>query len=277
MFPDDEERAREGTHLVSQRLKLGEIVLRAGVIDQLQLQSALGEQEKWGGRLGVVLIKLGYVTEQELVNAVAGQLGLPVATLDGKQIPRRILDLIPYDYADDHTCLPLFLKDEEGTETLYVGMDDPSNLEVLDDLAFRTGMRVKPVVVAASEICEGIDRFYRDLERDSTPDEVEITQPEVENVLAAASRDTSPFETEKPVCFEPAEETLHLEDEAVEAPKRSADDAGDEKGVENNDHLSTHMLLQALTQVLIEKGVLTREEFHERVLALSGEGGPEKD
>ena len=84
---------------------------------------------------------------------IAGQLDLPVATLDGKKIPRRVLDLVPYDYADDHTCLPLFLKEEEGMETLYVGMHDPSNLDVLDDLAFRTGMRVKPVVIAASEIC----------------------------------------------------------------------------------------------------------------------------
>lgn len=82
MFSDDEHRAREVTHFVSGRLKLGEIVLRAGVIDQLQLDSALGEQRKWGGRLGIFLVKLGYVTEEDLVNAVASQLNLPVATRD---------------------------------------------------------------------------------------------------------------------------------------------------------------------------------------------------
>lgn len=265
---------------MNQRVKLGEIVLRAGVIDELQLKSALGQQDKWGGRLGVVLVRMGFVTELELVNAVASQLNLPVAKLDGKKIPRKILDLIPYEYADDHTCLPLFLKNEEGRDTLYVGLDDPSNLDILDDLSFRTGLQVKPVVVAASEICEGIDRFYRDLEpedrENEDADEEKSSAPEVEAEPPVRSRDTSLFAAEpSPETTDPGDTTLSLLDQVVGIEKllvEESEQAPDRRRVEANDETSTHTLLRALTQILIEKGVLTREEFQQRILALRSEG-----
>ncbi len=229
-------------------MKLGEIAQRAGLIDEMQLNAALGEQKKWGGRLGLVLIRMGYVTENDLVQALAGQLDLPVATLDGKKIPQSVLDLVPYEYADDHTCLPLFLKNEEGVDTLYIAMDDPSNLAVLDDLAFRTGMRVKPVVVATSEICEAIDRFYRNLDPSSRPQArptLELSEDtREEEILGVASRDTNPFEGDG------AESTAAGND--TPPPARS-------------DEPSTRLVLHALAQIMIEKGVMTRDEFQRRI------------
>ena len=68
---------------MNQRLRLGEIMLRAGVIDEMELQSALGEQKKWGSRLGLVLIRLGYATEQQIVkrSQVAGW-AMPIGRLE---------------------------------------------------------------------------------------------------------------------------------------------------------------------------------------------------
>lgn len=253
---------------MSPRPKLGEIVLRAGVIDELQLDSALGEQKKLGDRLGLVLIRLGYVTEQDLVQALASQLDLPVATLEGKKIPRRVLDLVPFDYADDHTCLPLFQKNEEGVETLYIGMDDPSNLDVLDDLAFRTGMRLKAVVVAAAEIRQGIDRFYRDLEPGPQPSRAEPAAPEPAAPPIVASRDTNPFDDEAPESADPPAERPRVRAESVENEKSTPD---------ANPEPSTRLVLHALTQIFIEKGIISREELQQRVLALSSADEGDQD
>ncbi|MCP4037800.1 MAG: hypothetical protein GY733_12740 [bacterium] len=252
---------------MSQRLKLGEIVLRAGVIDEMQLEAALGEQEKWGGRLGLILVRQGYATEQDLVQALAGQLGVPVATLDGKKISKRVLDLVPYDYADDHTCLPLVLKNEEGVDTLYVGMDDPSNLEVLDDLAFRTGMRIKPVVVATSEICEGIDRFYRNIDPGARPFQKEASlAAAVPEPATVTSRDTNPFE---------GDEAPYDTDRASTPQPIGIENETPQAGGEP----STRLILHALAQIMIEKGIMTREEFQQQIglLTACDEGDPIQD
>jgi type IV pilus assembly protein PilB len=143
------------------RPKVGEILVQAGVIDKFQLQAALGEQARWGRRLGVTLIKLGFVEELDLVRALASQLDLPVARLEGKRIQPEILELVPMALAEQHMVVPLFVKKQAGSQTLFLGMEDPSNLAVLDDLTFRTGMEVRPVMVGPSEIAEAIDRYYR--------------------------------------------------------------------------------------------------------------------
>lgn len=243
-----------------QRPKLGEIVMRAGIIDSLQLDAALGDQKKWGGRLGTTLIKLGFLTEADLVRALASQLDLPVASLDGKRIPKSVLALVPYDYADDHTCLPLFIKQEGGQDTLYLATDDPCNLDVLDDLAFRTGLVVKPVVVAASEICEGIDRFYRD----------RVSPPKP----ASGPVETRVWNDSENLAFG---ETIPFQDELVHSkiaapfrePELELTGASGDRGAEPvSSEPSTRLILHALTQIMIEKGVMTREEFQQHLQRL---------
>jgi len=309
---DDEKRAREVPHFVSERPKLGEIVLRAGVIDEMQLDAALGEQKKLGERLGTVLIRLGFVTEQELVQALASQMDLPVATLEGKKIPQRVLDIVPLEFAQEHTCIPLFQKEEGGIETLYIGMDNPSDLDVLDDLAFRTGMRVKPVVVATSEINYGIDLFYRALEGSAeagpsvNKEKEEVAPPDFALEPIVDCRDTNPFEevllagesSELPELVveladddselpelevEPADEPsepqaldAEVATETEELPQLEAELVEDEPSAASPapsappaSEPSTRLILHALTQIFIEKGLMSREELQQRVLALS--------
>jgi len=148
---------------VLEKPKIGEILLAARVIDEAQLKAALADQKRWGGRLGIGLIKLGFLSERDLVRGLASQLELPIADLEGKRIPSAVLELVPFEFAEQFTCLPLFVKEDLGIATLYLGMDDPLNLDVIDNLSFRIGMPVRAVVVAPSELNEGIDRFYRDL------------------------------------------------------------------------------------------------------------------
>lgn len=276
-------------------------MLRAGVIDEMELQSALGEQKKWGSRLGLVLIRLGYATEQQIVQAVASQLSVPVATLDGKKIPEKVLGLVPYDYADAHTCLPLFMKEEEGVETLYLAMDDPSNLDVLDDLGFRTGLRVKPVVVATSEISAAIDRFYRHIERkvEASDDRSAYFGTTTELVPSEGDDGFDVFSFVGPSDRLTQKDSADDEDSSIRnlgghagnsqgsrppvgalthQPAKQSSDQPTTKSVENLeapatesrvDENSTRRILHALTQIMIEKGLVTREEIFYRVQSLA--------
>jgi len=150
------------------RIRIGEILVNAGVIDQHQLNAALGEQRRWGRPIGQTLVKMGLVEERDLVRALASQLSLPVASLDGKRIGPDVLALVPAEVAEQRMVLPLFVKKSGRRTTLYLAMEDPGDLAVLDDLAFRTGFQVKPVMMSPSELCEGIDRYYRDA-KDALP------------------------------------------------------------------------------------------------------------
>jgi len=218
-------------------MKLGEILVSAGVIDQFQLRSALGEQQRWGGRLGITLIKLGFLDERDLVQALAGQLGLPVAHLEGKRIQSEILDLVPVEVAERSMCIPLFLREEHGRKTLFLGMEDPCDLQVMDELAFRTGMAVRPVLMGPSEICEGIDRFYH--RRDRGSEALELTESPAPAVLARAHREPDP----------PA---------SVASPGLP--------GVAAN----PVAWIEAIAEILVESGVVTREDLESRVRARLG-------
>ncbi len=142
------------------RPRVGEILVAAGIIDEMQLEAALGEQKRWGRRLGVTLIKMGMVEEGHLIRALAKQLDLPVASLAGKRIPKEVIALVPARMASEHGVIPLFTKSGGRNGQLYLGMEDPFNLAVLDDLAFRTGMEIHPVMVGSTELGEALDRYY---------------------------------------------------------------------------------------------------------------------
>jgi len=242
------------------RPKLGEILVRAGVIDSIQLKSALSEQQRWGNRLGKTLVEMGLVDEATLVRTLAAQLELPMVRLEGKQIGRDVLSLIPADAARAHRCLPLFVKEEDGgVRCLHLGMEDPSNLEALDDLAFQIGMRIRPVLVAPSELAKAIDRHYpgsaapEALEADGAGDDVFLRDgPD----LALASDDELALETDPDPDPEPrfaSELPAHPGPPAAAGPIPPA------------------AVLRAIAQLLIEKGVLTREELVERVRAQDGD------
>ena len=145
---------------MSEKLKIGEILVRTGLIQEAQLRSALGEQARWGGRIGITLVKLGFLTEEDLVRALGSHFGIPVVRLQGKRIAPDVLSLLPTDFADKHGCMPLFIHWENGMEVLYLGMEDPGDLAVLDDVAFRSGLRVRPVLVGPVQIRDAIEQLY---------------------------------------------------------------------------------------------------------------------
>lgn len=143
------------------RRRLGELLIEAGVLDKERLNKALSEQKHGGQPLGVTLVKLGFVDERALLAVLGKQLDFPVVQLEGRRISPEVLELVPYEIAIKHHCIPLFAGNNGPERELYLGMSDPTDLDAIDDVSFRTGMRICPVLVGYSEIEEAIRRRYK--------------------------------------------------------------------------------------------------------------------
>ena len=279
---------------MSEKPRVGEILVRAGVIDELQLSSALGEQSRWGRRLGVTLIKMGMVEEGHLVRALAKQLDLPVASLAGKRISDDVIALVPMRVASEHGVIPLFVKKEGETGQLFLGMEDPSNLAVLDDLSFRTGMEIHPVMVGPSELGEAMDRYYLGSsagnstrsDTGSPGDVLGTTAGDAMGEQNLRSVTDEKDEQTPPGLREPAySETTHSDNSDnsdVPAASRDTEIELNERAPVLPDGLledvaqavleteHTRKVAKAIAQLLIEKGILTLEEVQARIAQQKG-------
>lgn len=114
-------------------IRLGDLLVKAKVINDGQLRAALNEQQKWGGRLGELLVRMNFVTEELLVRALSKQLNLVTVNLEAVQsVPPHVVAKIPLEVARDLVALPLQLRDEG--KTLVVVMAEPQNIKHVDTL-----------------------------------------------------------------------------------------------------------------------------------------------
>lgn len=136
--------------------RLGELLLREKLITPEQLQNAISEQKKNGGRLGYNLTKLGYISEKDLTLFLSKQYGIPTIDLENQEIDSEIVKLIPEDVARKYQVLPV----SRTGATLVVAMTDPSNIFAIDDIKFLTGYNVEPLVSSDAAIKDAIDKYY---------------------------------------------------------------------------------------------------------------------
>jgi len=137
-------------------LKIGEFLQKANLINQEQLERALEEQKSSGGRIGEHLIRLGYVTEEDILDCLSQQYGVPSINLHHFEIDESIIRLIPADVARKYQFIPV----SKTGATLTVAMADPTNVFAMDDITFITGYRVEPVVASEEALREAIDKYY---------------------------------------------------------------------------------------------------------------------
>ncbi len=140
-------------------IKLGELLIKANVLNEGQLKAALAEQQKWGGRLGDILVRMNLLTEDILVRALSKQLAIPAVNLETVQgIPPHVKAKIPASTARDLVALPYQLRDEG--KTLVVAMAEPQNIDTLDHLRAVSKCRIVPNVAGRSAIMRAFGRFY---------------------------------------------------------------------------------------------------------------------
>ncbi|MDP2923167.1 MAG: ATPase, T2SS/T4P/T4SS family [Candidatus Omnitrophota bacterium] len=141
-------------------LRLGELLVREGLINAEQLEKTISVQRREGGRMGEVLVKLGMVKEEQLVVILGKQLGIPYFSL-GTGMLKPAVDqglehLIPQDFAFKNCVLPL----SRTLKSLTVAMSDPLDLILIDNLRKLTGCEINSVIATKSDITKAIEEFY---------------------------------------------------------------------------------------------------------------------
>lgn len=143
---------------MSSRSRVGDFLLRANVIDELQLRSARATHAQWGGRLGKVIAEMGLADEDLIADAVAQAMKLPREQIGSARDPGALAKLDPA-FCEQHAVFPVRL-DNNG-KSLVLALADPTDLEVMDMASGRARSRVKPVVASETEIMAAIARCYR--------------------------------------------------------------------------------------------------------------------
>jgi type IV pilus assembly protein PilB len=241
----------------NKKIMLGELLLKAGVITEQQLRTALAEQKKWGGKLGSVLVDLNFLDEDMLVKALSKQLGLPRVDFSGLIVSQDALSKLDADFAVRNQVLPISYN--VGKNQLVVAMSDPRNLEILDELGFKTGSKVHAAIAGEKALEGAIREYYLS---DAIPGEGEVAtgkgQQDLEIVVPLGNTVTSPDDVRRlPASVSPAP--------AEKAPV-DKDDAYDEK-IKKIELLQRKQvqILKVVVELLMEKGYFTRDEYRQKV------------
>jgi len=178
--------------------RLGDGLVRSGKITRDQLQQGLALQKEKGGRLGSALVKLGTLSEKELVEFLSQHFSVPAIDLHRVEIDESVIKLIPADVARKYTILPVA---KVGAK-ITLAMIDPTNVFAMDDVKFMTGYNVDPVVASESALRIAIDKYYgsthalelkkvmEDLTEPTSGDPLEVLDEESELDLEALEKES---------------------------------------------------------------------------------------
>ncbi|HTO12329.1 MAG TPA: ATPase, T2SS/T4P/T4SS family [Candidatus Binatia bacterium] len=142
----------------TQRRRLSDFLLAEGLITTEQLAQILAEQKRTNEKFPVVVVRMGLMTEDQMVDAQSRHYRIPFVVFPEGGIPPEILRLVPSAIAIKHEVVPI----GRSAGALTLAMVDPTNLSAVDDVAFRTGMRVFPVIARPSIIRQAIEQFYEE-------------------------------------------------------------------------------------------------------------------
>src|SRR6201998_58878 len=136
--------------------RLGDLLVKEKVITPEQLVQATKVQKETSCRLGSALVKLGFLTDEDVTNFLSRQYGVPAINLSYFEITPAVVKLIPFETAKRYQILPL----SRVGASLTIAMVDPTNVFAMDDIKFMTGFNIEPVVASESSILAGIEKAY---------------------------------------------------------------------------------------------------------------------
>lgn len=137
-------------------LKIGEILVKQGLLKPDQLSAAVEEQKKSGTKITTAVVQLGFLKENQILRALEKNFGVPGVEVNNFEIDASVIAMIPRDVCDKNTLIPL----QKAGATLVVAFADPSNIIVKEDLRFITRCRIQPVVATETAIVSAIDKYY---------------------------------------------------------------------------------------------------------------------
>ncbi|MGQ0722417.1 MAG: type IV-A pilus assembly ATPase PilB [Candidatus Eiseniibacteriota bacterium] len=136
--------------------RLGTLLLENRILTSEQLEQARKQQKSSGETLDTSLVKLGLMSEGDLLTVLSRIYDMPAVDLSNFDVDKASVDLLPSDVATKFGAVPI----RKVGRTLTLAMADPLNLYAIDDIKFIVGLEVQPVVAAESAIKKTIDRFY---------------------------------------------------------------------------------------------------------------------
>lgn len=226
--------------------KLGDMLVEAGLIDEIQLKAALAHQRQWGGRLGAILISMGFITEEKLLKFLSTHLQLPAVDFKKVRIQEDVLKLLSVDIAKKHHVLPIALWQEGNKKYLLLAMSDPTNLAAIDEIQFITNLHVKPAIATDTAIGEGIRYYYEGIglpPGEESREGVPLSEPVDERMIV----------------FRDREDTITTEE--ISPPPKVAPER-EKKPAEQKDAWT---LAFVLAQMLVEKGLIDKDELLRRL------------
>jgi len=207
--------------LHSMSSRLGEILVKENLITSEQLKQALDQQKGGGGRLGTCLMKLGFISDDEITGVLSRQYGVPSINLKYYEVDVTVIKLIPQDTAVRYQIVPL----SRVGSTLTIAMTDPTNVFAMDDIKFMTGFNVEPVVASETAIAEAINKFYGTAESEEALSKVmkDLAGEEAADLeLAAEEQEMNQAELERAAEEAPIIKLVNLI--LTDAVKRGASD-----------------------------------------------------
>src|SRR5688500_1413784 len=138
------------------RQNLGEMLIAANLIDEVQMQIALSEQRRTGKRFGSTLVDLQFIDENVLAAFLAKQIDIPCISLLHIDIPKKVLRKMNRALATECKAIPVRIEDGR----IEVAMTDPTDVDLLEKLEQGIGMTVSPLIAPESSIAAMVDRFY---------------------------------------------------------------------------------------------------------------------
>ncbi len=137
-------------------VRIGELLLKEKRITPEQLQEVLAFQKANGGKLGLILVKLGFAKDEEITALLSKQYGVPSINLHQFEIDPAVIKLIPPETAQKYQIIPL----SRAGATLTIAMTDPTNVFAMDDIKFMTGYNVEPVVASDGAVNDALEKYY---------------------------------------------------------------------------------------------------------------------
>ena len=182
--------------------RIGDLLLKEGLISRDQLDSALLEQRSSGSRVGYNLVKAGAIQEIDLIRTLARQYKMQAVDLSKFEFDPKIVKMIPADLALKNLVLPL----KRDGRTLTVAMADPTNFAVIDDLKFITRYDIFPVIAGEFTLRNALEKIFEatdtqmssllddiaDMETEEELEVVETTKEEDNAAALAAQMDEAP-------------------------------------------------------------------------------------
>ncbi|HUT52763.1 MAG TPA: hypothetical protein VM658_05175 [bacterium] len=261
--------------------RIGEVLLEAGLITRQDLDEALADQKALGGRIATILFEKSLISEHEFLLAVSSQMGIPAMDFSKITIKGEVIKLISKDVAWKHMVLPVKILKADSGNWLLLAMAEPRDADAIHFVESITGLKVRPALALERDIrkvlMEYFDANYGQGDYRYSADELRQAAPRQappRPAPAIMSGERKPEKARPDPGGKPDDEVFL---------GKSAEREGGEAHAELEDRLigevfNVKLATEAVLRMLIQKGVITAEEYRETLRDLRmkqlGKAGP---